>query len=277
MPIDLESSKTFQQLMLELADPFGLAEYGSDGTEQAQLPDDAETLRKLKTCVNNAYKLFLRADPAWTFLVYPYVITTNSDGKGPDNVDGDPARYRLPPPIRTKPQTNLVFMDHTAWGEVQTWSPRLVRNRQQSRITQGRPQYAGYRSIPASDGIDSAKVAWEVMFWPTPDGVYELEGEFRVLPYDMVDLDERHVAGAEHDLAVLAAAKWLWAKDDSEQAPMLATYAADWAQALADSRALDKLKRPTRERVLRDPSVEPSRVRGVPRGLVTRYNGISIP
>ena len=277
MPVDLESSKTFQQLMLELADPFGLAEYGAAGDEVAQLPDDAETLRKLKTCVNNAYKLFLRSDPNWTFLIYPQVITTNSDGLGPDNIDGDAARYRLPPPIRTKPQTNLVFMDHVAWGEVQTWTPRLVRNRQQSRTTTGRPQYAGYRKIPVAEGIDEPKVSWEVLFWPTPDGVYSLEGEFRILPYDMVDLDEQHVAGADHDYAILAAAKYLWAKDDSERANELATYAADWAQALNDSKALDKRLRPTRERVLRDPSVEPSRIRGVPRGLVTKYNGISIP
>jgi hypothetical protein len=277
MAVDLESSKTFQQLMIELGEPFGLIEYGTAGDEAAQLPTDAETLRKLKTCVNNAYKLFLRADPNWSFLILPHVITTNSDGLGPDNLEGDAARYRLPSPIRTKPQTNLVFLGTSGQGEVQTWTPRLIRNRQQAQEGSGMPQLAGFRRVETSDGIDTAKIAWEVIFWPTPDGVYELEGEFRVLPYDLVDLGERHVAGADHDYAILAAAKWLWVKDDSSEQATLATYAADWAQALADSRTLDKRLRPVRERQLRDPSVDRPSARGIPRGLVTTIDGTPIP
>lgn len=278
MPIDLESSKTFQQLMIELAVPFGLAEYGADGKGAAALPDDVEDLRALKTCINNAYKLFLRSDPDWTFLFYPVVITTNADGLGPDNLDGDAARYRLPPPLRTKPQTNLVYLDQT-WrgGEVMTWTVRLVRNRQQITKRTGRPQIAGYRPIPVAEGVDAQKNAWEVIMWPTPDGVYELEGSFRVLPYDMVDLDEPHVAGADHDLAILAAAKWFWVKDDSEKESEAMKYKADWMEALAASRVLDKRLRTTRERQLRDPSIDPPRVRGAPRGLVTRINGNLIP
>lgn len=63
------SALTFQDLIVEVARKMGVAYYGADGTEVAQVPDDAHDLDECKRHVNNAIRMFLNDAPVtgWRF------------------------------------------------------------------------------------------------------------------------------------------------------------------------------------------------------------------
>lgn len=54
---------TFRELIVEVATKMGVARYGDDGDEEAQIPEDVHDLNECKKHVNNAVRMFLADAP----------------------------------------------------------------------------------------------------------------------------------------------------------------------------------------------------------------------
>lgn len=246
MPLPDDNSATFGTLCLWLAERVDLAEHGTDGTGAISLPTDAHDLDKLKRYVNRGYDLFLRANPKWSFSRVPVDLLLYPEGDGPLNVSGEAWRYRLPGYVTSQPINSWVFTDESV---VRPWvqsvaSEVVMRLRQGSGTSSDTPTHAACRPFQSGDRVGGQTRGWEVIFYPTPSTAVNMQATFRVTRHDLVHLDDRHVCGQVHDLAILAAATYLWKLDD--EAANAGTFKADWAEQLAASLALDGEKQPRR-------------------------------
>lgn len=238
MPVDLDSSATFEDLILRLAARTGHAD--QTGTI-AELPTDAEVLRLHKAAVNEGYDRFLRANPKWTFLDLSVTITLDSDGDGPTNIDGDAGRYIAPGYVSGAPTGPWVFADtRSRRTMLKSVHPSQIDAYRQAGSGQtGAPSLAACRSRRTGAPVGQAPAGWEFMFWPLPDQDYVLSAPFRVKKHVMVELGEKHVAGSEHDSAIHAFAAWAWYEDDAEDPAVAERFRAAAMERLAESMALD--------------------------------------
>lgn len=224
MPSDLNTSATFGELLLQLAVRTGFADYSGS---VAALPTDAHRLAKLKSYVNDGYDRFLRANPKWTFLVRMVPLTFNTDGTGPSNIDGEPARYRLPGYVSGPPLGDWTYVDErTSRRAIGRVHPDIIDGYRQvnGETFTGVPIICGHRPFSPKDPIGNTQTAWEAIFWPAPDSTYAVQAPFRVAKHRMVELGERHIAGADHDASIAAYAVWVWKEDDAEDPAELAKY-----------------------------------------------------
>lgn len=280
--IDLESSMTFEQMILDLAERSGNAYYGANGDEALQLPADERTLQTLSDWINRGYRWFLQQDPHWTFCQTSVPFTCSPEGTGPYNVAADAGRMKLPHPLRSRPKSNPRFTSTTTRTTgIAVYTPEAVLALRQQDPTTGTPLFCAFRPIPQADRKPGEHPnTWEMLLWPSPDSAYTLEADFRIVPYPMIEPSERHVAGADHDTTILAAAAYEWASRDSTDPSQKASLLAERTAAIAASIRLDRSKRPPRLGKLRDPSSERLRMRTPGDrggGLVTTMDGNPIP
>ena len=276
MPIDLETGKTFRTLVAQFAEQIGVASFGADGRGEPGIPATVHELAICKSYVNSGYKDFLQADADWTFLNDEVILTLDPAGAGPFNVNGDPARYRLPQHCTGHPRGNWRFRDDlTSARQVICRPMDVIDAKRQGIVRTGVPELAGVRGIPSGPLAGKGS---EVVFYPAPDAAYTLVGLYRVLPYDLVDLDQRHVAGAEHDNTVLAAALHKWAQRDGDE-PSKIERGGEYARLMALSKDIDRRKRTRNFGRMRDPSTSRADAPMGRRaeGLVTHHNGNPIP
>lgn len=221
MPVDLDSSATFEDLILRTAVRIGAAE--QTGAEAA-IPTDPEVLRRVKEVVNEGYDRFLRANKNWTFLECDYELTFDHTGAGPFNIDADAGRYRLPGFVASPPITPWRYADtRTRRRNIQVLHPSIIDNyRQQRIVNSGPPGFCGCRDRESKAPIGSRPRAWECIFWPTPDQDYVVRATFKVFKHKMVDLAERHIAGGVHDATIIAWAAVVWYEDDAGDADSMA-------------------------------------------------------
>lgn len=274
---DRSSSKTFGDLMLALAESpvCGIASYGTTGQSAASLPTGESDLALLKRVVNRGYQRFLNFTPQWTFMRDEITISISEATDGPLNVDGAAWRYRLPSGVRSTPVQNMRFLDTLALAPTcQTVDSRLILDLRQRAETFGTPAYAAFRPVQGIDGSQDEAAAFEMILYPTPDTGYTMSGQFRLLPYDMIDQDERHIAGAAHDRAILACVLYEWARMDQDRAPATADLKQDMIDALAESVAIDRLNRSVRRGAVTDGG---GNVEVRERKIVTHMNGVAIP
>jgi hypothetical protein len=97
----------------------------------------------------------------------------------------------------------------------------------------------------------------------------------RIFPGKLIHLDQRHIAGASHDLTVLAAALYRLKNRDAVEDSVRKRYLEDWNTALADSIAIDLQNEPPSLGRVTDPGTRgghmDERLRHDWRG--TTYNG----
>lgn len=265
----------FRDFVLQVAIWLGLSD--ETGATNA-LPDDQAHLDLCKRIVNRAYKKFLQRDARWTFCEAPVQIML-STAATPDQVDGEHWRYRLPEWARGGPKTRWRYIDSQAWPSgvtPVTWDQ--IATRMHVLDESGPPVWAATRETPIASGhpLDAPR-RWEVVFYPKPDSVYTVEGDFRVVPYDLQHLDERHVAGPEHDQTILELCRYEAAMEDENQMDQEEAK-RDAEQAVAFSLQIDRQKRPRRLGKFHDPAAITDTERSRrPRGLVTHMDGVAIP
>jgi hypothetical protein len=277
MSFDLSSSKTVEDLMLAVARKVGLASYGASGRSTATIPDDPDSRAMILAAINDGYKAFLRHDPNWTFLRTTVRLTLTPDGSGSASIAGQPWRYALPQPVRTAPDPGhwRTASDRTPYPAIlEIQSDAVERMRLADPSSSGWPQYSACRfaselSESLGTGIDQPRPAWEVSFFPTPIETMVVEAEFRIVPYDLVDLRERHVCGAEHDDTIIKAAMYQWMLSDAPNAGDLERAREAYALALEESVRLDRGQRAARVGTFGD--------KGVTNTPVHRRNPIVVP
>lgn len=248
MPIDLETSATFEYLILRLAERVGHADQTGS---VAAIPDDANTLALIKKCINEGYDRFLRAHPTgWSFSMRWWDLTLSSTA-GAMNIDGDPARVKLPGWASGQPQEDWVYVGANATRRtcIRTHPSIVDQHRLADEEASGIPTICSVRAAASGGPPGLTPTRWEATFFPSPDAVYVLRAPFRVHRHQMVDLHERHVAGAQHDQAIIDFSALVWFEDDAEDQAKLtraneAVYGIPGTLkrgSLAESIALDNL------------------------------------
>jgi len=232
---------TLRQLIIELADAVSLATLGTGSDNRATTPTDPNTLDQLTRAINRGYKSFLTANPRWTFLERPVQITLSADGTAAQCVEGDPARYLLPSFVNGNPKGDWSFIDDQADRVcIMTTHEHVVRRlRDGSPDTSGTPLYGCVRPLDPPKGGSLRAARHELVLYPDPDEAYVIEALFRIGAHELVELEDRHVAGAEHDMAILEQAVWQWRQLDAPGTPQPTT-------ELAKSIAMDRATTPNR-------------------------------
>lgn len=218
-----ETGLTFADLITRTAESMGIARYtdATDGLGNvARIPTNPHDLDLVKRMVNQGIARFLtgvrgRDDNGrarkpytkWAFLRPESTVQMSTDGTGPTNVAGDAARYRLPWNLVSAPLTDWTISEGTTTSNASSCifiPARDVRHSLSLSTTSGRPSVSAIAPLvqQGPPGVDDR--GWEVLFFPRPDKAYTAKAIFRILPQPMVALEQRHIAGAEHDMTVLA-------------------------------------------------------------------------
>ena len=215
MASDTLTGWTLERLIIELADAVALASY--DATGKASVPTDVNLLDQLTRCVNRGYKMFLRENPRWTFLERVVRLTLSADGTAGECIDGDPGRYLLPSYVTGSPKSDWTFKDQLTdeWKIINIDAISVTRMRDSAKVTSGTPTYGAVRSLEPVQAGSQRPTRRELLVYPSPDRDYVIEAEFRLHPPDLADLDDQHIAGAEHDLAILEQAVYDFRKQDN--------------------------------------------------------------
>jgi hypothetical protein len=263
MPADTATSATLLDLMLRVGRAAGVLDHQppawASTDNRGRVPDDPYTKTLLTAMVNNGYALFLRSDRDWSFCEFECTLTLSPDGSGSGCVEGRAWEYALPRFLQHAPITDWEYLDQNSTYDavVQATLPELRRARREEPST-GAPRIAAF-VFGATEAGDVSPVAGRVLFHPTPDQAYELAASFRIATHRMVELTERHVAGADHDEAIFAAAMYLWALEDGTDDAVKARWERHWKTQLAASIELDTHNRPVREVNTVDPTTRAMR------------------
>lgn len=265
-----DQSMTFERMMIILARRVGVASYGTDGTETADLPDDADLRDQLKDVVQRGIDLFYTSNPMWTFLRKRVELLCFPGGDGPDNVNGQANRYRLPGNVNPRPVEDWIIHDYgLSTREVVTRTYHEVFKYSQSSPITGVPQFAGIVNSGSTESIGTIPGWSEILFWPTPDLAYTMSATLRWLPPKLADLNLTHMSGREHDETILSACRWIWAQDDEAFADRRDAFEKDWLSGLARSLALDGSEKTRNPARLTDTLRRGNRIVGL---IPTRYS-----
>jgi len=237
MSIDVATGWTLERLLIELADATNNATY-STTTGAAIAPTDANLLDQFTRAINRGYRRFLRSDPHWTFLQQEVQIQLSADGTGGTNIDREPGLYLLPSYCVGAPKGDWTFADQSTDQACiihrDATSVRRLRDANPNSV--GVPMYAADYAVEPQGGQEQGPARRGLMLYPDPDSDLIIRGVFRVLSHDLVNLTDRHIAGAEHDLAILEQAKNEMALLEDKNAPLV-------RDELERSMALDKAGR----------------------------------
>lgn len=262
MPADLTSSATLRELMLSLAVSAGYEDYeGASKDGAPTLPTSPDLLAKLKSYINKGMALVMR-EVDGTFLDFDFTLRIQADGQSSQAVKGDAARYQLPVMLRSQPRYGWLYTEADApYQRLVIVAPDEIEMLRQAQPGTGWPSHASVRALPVSEFGEGAR---EVVFWPTPQTNATLKATFRLTPYPLVDLEQRHPCGSDHDESIIAAAWYLWQMDDETQSGKLASAERRWANALATSKRLEADKRPRLRGIAETPHVPTTNTRFAP-------------
>lgn len=195
---------TFRDLILRVSETLGTPAFDANGA--LTLPT-GYTLDRCKRIVNDAWRDFLASNNegvGWRFLDQMLSLTFAPNGDGPMNIEGDPARYRLPGWYCDVPKRRWQYVEQSLHSEVRWASEEQIMGRRARN-----PDYTGYPELVCARRIPesvSKQVGYEAIFWPAPTEAEVIQTTARAQPYEMTETDtsEAHFAGREYDFAVLA-------------------------------------------------------------------------
>lgn len=241
---------TFQDLIIRVAEYLGIAYYGENGNEAAQVPVDAHDLDLCKRLVNDGIRMFVSesihpvtGQPfSWRWMRKLYTLTiSNSDVA--ETVNNDPGRYIMPEDFNGDAMGDWTFgPDQNVWPEIKTIPEHVIRQWKSIHDNQaGIPHYAAFRPLEPDEVPEGTRARWEVLFYPDPGQEYVVQLPYRHFFNALVDLTDRQPAGAEHDATIEAAAKAMaeLERDDTQGSRMVL-----YQKQLANSIRLDSLAAP---------------------------------
>lgn len=303
---------TFQDFILRVAEYLGVAYYGVDGSQAAQVPTNAHDLDLCKRVVNDGYRRFINSYGNWNFLTplisvtfspsysgtatggstttvvdttrteatgffngmniavtasdgtvqvasvtswnasthtftFPAVanaiVATNTYTVAPSQcVAGDASRYYLPDGFYGSILTPWTYPPNFARIGIETINEGRIRELVAgSGNTVGQPRLVAVRPL-AADVTTNGK-RWEAIFWPAPNMQATVTCRARLYPNALVNLTDRHIAGFEHDDAIMACAV---AEAERERDDRIGPRDANAQAAIGRSRDLDKQASPKR-------------------------------
>lgn len=233
------TGKTLGELALDVARAFNFAEIVDDAgnTIAPRLPSDPSRLDTLLDACRSGYETFIRSRPRWNFLRQLTSIVCDPTGTGFQCVDGDAGRYGLSAGTRSnQPVWTLLPANGTdsVTATLLSVSPERVSSAWALDPEPGIPMFCALRPTHQNDG----SIRWELMIAPRPSKPYILQSTYVIQPPPLINLDDRHVAGAVHDEAIKAAclAEFASRDLDGDRASM---YRSMRAEQFAASAAID--------------------------------------
>ena len=272
-----DTGKTFEELQIMLGERIGLLDHSGS---TAAIPSDQALQDKLKRFVNNGYHTFVRSNPKWRFMRPQVELTLDPNGTGPYNIDGDAGLYLLPLGITGPPAQPFAYGTSEAWYEaikVVPWDA-LLRMKVANPSFTGTPYMCAFAAHDPGEGdVGHGRRRWKVQFYPKPSTAYVVTAPFRLNLVDLLEPNDRHVAGSEHDMAILKAALWEWHVYDDEAGDAAAKAERDWTAELARSIALDAQHASQTVGKMHDPTQQkPRDYRDATYRGVTKVSGIDV-
>lgn len=181
------SALSTQDLVLAVAEYYGVASYDSDGLPYIPA-DDAFNLRECLRLVNEAVRMFIARPPVgskkWRWMHRTHTLTFDADGAGGDNIDSDAARYMLPANFAGQIAGPINYVASSNHGVPIEWCDvsEIVSSREID-VTTGYPQRAGVRPYqPTSESLSSSR-RWEIIFDPQPSSAKSVQFPY-ILHFD---------------------------------------------------------------------------------------------
>ena len=231
---------TFRDLCVKTASYGGIASYGPGGDQPESLPTDAHDLDLVKRIVNDGWGRFIRAKPDWNWMKPIWSLTFDPTGLGGQCVAKDPARYYLPDGFAGEFDSFFTYASNGPRRRIEMVDEAYIRECQAQGLLTADPYYGAIRALQTDNSpVDQRR--WEVVFWPTPGGVYTVTAGLRLWPFKLVNLDDRPCAGFQFDRAILACALIEWDLQKWNKTTANPSHLADLEKAIQiDSRSAPK-------------------------------------
>jgi hypothetical protein len=233
---------TFQDLVIRVAEYLGVAYYGPNGDEAAQMPPSATHDREMcERIVNDGIRMFVQASPKWRWMRPVYSLALDPTGAGPQNIDSDAARYKMPDDFNGDFEGRWRYATTGAGvADIRCVDESEIRSLRAASNHAGDPYLVAVRPLD-TDGANKRK--WEAIFYPTPSAARAVTVPYRRYVQKLSNPTDLHPAGAEHDAVIVAAciAEAELQRDDQAGARM-----AHYAQLLKNAVSLDQNSAPRR-------------------------------
>lgn len=185
------ASLTFRDLLLIVAEYYGVASYNST-TGIPYIPaDNPFNFRECKKIINEAMRMFMSRPPAsgkWNWTHRMETVTFDPTGAGGSNISTDAARYMLSDGC-SQPVGGISYVASSGHNTRIEWcdASRILRNRSSS-IQTGYPTLAAIRPYqPTAAALGSSR-KWEIIFDPSPSAIDSVEFK-HVLTFDKMDIE----------------------------------------------------------------------------------------
>lgn len=204
---------TLGDLMLTLAERMGWHKVPSQADNRSQLPDDPNLRDRLKRAINNGREeIYRRMSTAWCFKP-TITITLDPTGASAQNVDGDPAKYRVPFNVQGIAGATWSWrLPSATSGYGGTLQQRhssdilAMHNADAAATGTSRPVamalVQGQLNNPSEPGRRTAAF---VHIWPDPDQAYVIEGQARIMYAPLTELSDLEPMGQQHSQLVVTA------------------------------------------------------------------------
>lgn len=247
---------SFADLILRVAIEVGLSD--ESGTTAA-IPSDPHDLDKVKRAVNDGLQLFQRANPKWKWMEPEVTLLMDRTGAASNAVPGTTNEYILPWYCQGAPLNDWVTIDDPNGIGTQVQSTSIERIRAFRSLDdqyEGRPcMVAHVVHQPTGEGL--RRIRWKAVFDRNPDTNYLLVAKFRVVQPPLVELNDRHLAGSQHDQSVVDAGVWAYWRSKAEADPGVRRMAEErFNRAVLESAAIDTRQTDRNLGPMLDPSVE---------------------
>lgn len=189
-------------------------------------------------------------------------------------VEGQNYRYYLPDDFYGILLTPFTYDVGGPRLTINVASESELRELRAGANTSGTVSTCSFRPVPATN-VSSGK-RWEVLFWPSPNGVDRVTALYKKFPGKLTTGTDKSVAGFEHDDTILAACI---AEAERQRGDKLQEREQMYQLKLQASLALDQRATPTRSREFGDRSEDRAPFGRRPLNYygVSTYNGTRIP
>ena len=172
------SALSTQELVLTVAEYYGVASYDSDGLPYIPA-DDAFNLRECTRLVNEAIRMFIARPPRrtgkWRWMHRTQTVTFDADGTGDDNISTDAARYMLSTDFNGQIAGPIWYIAESGHGISIQWCDvsEIVAGREVD-IADGYPTRAAIRPYtPTGPSLGARR--WEIIFNPSPSSAESVQ------------------------------------------------------------------------------------------------------
>jgi len=183
---------------IRIAEYLGVAYYGVNGDQAAQLPIDAHDLDNVNRLFHDGYTRFMFEQP-WNFLKVPLTLTFQSG-----LVSADPSRYYLPDDFSGDLLSPFTYPASGPQITIIRVTEPELRRLQTANNSSGTATYCAVRAINTTAASTGSR--WKQSFGRRPSGTETITALYRRFPQALVNPTDSSVAGFIHDRTVLAAA-----------------------------------------------------------------------